>query len=316
MLCKEPLARTVLVVVGCSLLVFSMSGCIAHRYRATTSGREAACRGLYFYTYGDVRSFLDSIEYPSDSYCLFRYGKDAAGEALRFYMKDRSNEKAFVLVVASNGDTKTVSVPSTRAYLNSDDECVAWVSDGVLHFRSGKSVALASSGIFRLSIDNAGRYCCFVYEDPDKVGPSCRSTEIVAVDNPDETLVRLDDFATAIFTNEKNLFVFCTDFARRKPSGGTFTRGINCYTFARTPAGFELEKAEYIVVPLPKHLGLSVKDMDVDNGRVFLQNRFDFPQRFLSPRFVYDLHSRILVRAGRGGERGLFLKRDILRAGR
>ena len=316
MLSKEPLPHTVLVLVGCSLLLLSTSGCFANRYRATTSGREAACKGLYFYTDRDFRSFLDSIGYPSDSYRLCRYGKHPAGEALRFYMEDRSNGNAFVLVVASNGDTKTVPVPSTRSYLDYHDECVAWVSDKVLHFRSEKSVAVALSGILDFSIDNAGRYCSFVCEDPDKVRPSCYSSEIVAVDNPEETLVRLDDYATAIFTNERNLFVFCTDFARRKPSGGTFVRGMKCYIYARTAAGLELEKADYIAVPFPKHLGLLVEDMDVDNGRVFLLDTFDFPQRFLSPRFVYDLHSGILVRAGRGGECGLFLKGDILRAGR
>lgn len=248
--------------------------------------------------------------YSSDSFRLYRYDRDASGKALQFWMKDLSNENVFVLVVASSGAVKTVPVPSTRSYLNSHGECVAWVDSNVLHFASGKSIELASP-IFDSGIDRSGRYCYFVYEDPDIEGPSSRSSEIVAVANPEEALVRFDGFITDIFTDDGNVFVLSTDYARIPGTEWSYIRGLNCYTYVETSAGLELKRTEYIPAPSSTAI-LTVMDMDAQNGRIYILDRFDVPQGFWSPRYIYDMQSRTLVRIGRGIKRGLFLRDDII----
>ncbi|MCC6489517.1 MAG: hypothetical protein IT364_18615 [Candidatus Hydrogenedentes bacterium] len=287
-------------------VVFVLTGCTT-----ANSGRKAAHYNLFYFDHTEAISFLETLGYPPGSYHLQSYDRDEGGNTLRFWLTNRSNGTALVLVVPSSGDIRSVIVPSPQSYLNSNGELAAWVDDIVLRLADGKTMTLGPN-VFSFGLDRSARFCYVVRKDPGPGGKVSRKSEITVLATPEKVPLCLDGWITGVYAHGGNVYALCIDFFRGPENELSYVRGVFCYTCKETPDGLELEHQQYISAPSRFAVDFEPVDMDAKNGRVFLLREFEARGKFLSPRFIYNMQTEKLVRIGYGAKWGLFLMEDIM----
>lgn len=217
--------------------------------------------------------------------------RNSLGTGLRFLGVIKPSGEVFVMTLSSLGRRMT-KAPGRIAYLNDQDDVVAWTDDVKqgINFASGYLLRLPKYGLF--DVDPSGKH--FV------IGEKPSSTWIGEVDRPgDRVCLSTNLLATRVFEQAGQLLVFGAIYEIRR---GKTNRLTACLIIEKDKGGYRVQKQ----LSFPWSGG--VIDIDPHTGRFLLENDSDMFPRW----FVFDAKSGKKSKSEIATEAGFFLTEDIL----
>ncbi|MDP1992149.1 MAG: hypothetical protein Q8K00_14145 [Syntrophales bacterium] len=263
-------------------------------------------KGLYFYSWREVNSFLKEMNYSSyETNHWLDIRRNATGTELLIIKMLKSNGKA--LVVSCNGSIKEIDIPSNNVWLNEEYQALAWLDwkekNVVVRYRNGQAEKLSNFRVDKRA-DPSGLY--FMKSKMTIARDEYDSTLIYSIDAPLEPLVEIRDFfGQRIFSKGNKVYLFGNYYGDRD-------KQYDFYVFERK--GTTLTQQDKVIIRRPREAPTSffVRDFSPWDDDVLITDSRDFGR---SDLYLYNIHTKELKKIGKepfGSGCGFFLQCNII----
>jgi hypothetical protein len=265
---------------------------------AMSSKRGENGKSLYIYSSIELLRFFRKIG-REDFWknCCVTLSRNSNGTALRFV--NDSEDKA--VIVTCDGRVESRDLPDSPAWLNDDNEIVAWHKGerGLVYYQNGTSEKISIAFGPHNGPDPSGSF--FMKHPLDS-----NFTEIFSIDQPEAPLAKVVNASgEKIFVKEDKVYLFASNIKHNVQT--------ELYVFEKKEKTLSLEETVAIKRPKQSPAPFNVRDFSPWGNEVLFSDVHDFPSR--SVFYVFNLENKEMKKIGKepfSGGWGFYLQCDVI----